>query len=174
MILYSKFKDKLDEQVLDNYLGKRLIATKHYNDRIIDRKNDTTAIIHIFRSIVDHFKNTDYADHSKFLVYSKKFNQAVAFSYQRDTNHPKDKRKHLIATTIFPVGDKHANPQTKLITVEKVEGYSQEFIDYVDTFIPKETQNEYPLTEIIVEGIDFYFLDGNLHNLPFTEFVEVE
>jgi len=110
-------------------------------------------------------------DQSKFLVYSKKYNQAVAFSYQQDTSNRKDKNKHLVATTIFPVGDKYANFSTKLITVE---GYSEEFINYVNTFIPEQSRNEYPLSEVMVEGVEFYFLHGNLHNLPFTEFLEID
>jgi hypothetical protein len=171
MLTFKQFKETVTESVLDQYQGMKLITTKHYNDQLIARNNDQSAIKHIFRNAVDHLKDNDYGDQSKFLVYSKKYNQAVAFSYQQDTSNRKDKNKHLVATTIFPVGDKYANPSTKLITVE---GYSEEFINYVNTFIPEQSRNEYPLSEVMVEGVEFYFLHGNLHNLPFTEFLEID
>ncbi len=167
----KKFKEFINELVADNYGGKKLITTHHYYDRLATRHNDEKATKDIFRKAVDHLKNNDYGDQTKFLVYSKKHNQAVAFSHQQNTNDRKDKRKHLVATTIFPVGDKHANPSVKLI---HVEGYSPEFIDYVNTFVTEEQRTEYPLSEVLVEDVEFYFLHGQLHNLPFTEFIEVE
>jgi hypothetical protein len=167
----KKFKEFINELVADNYGGKKLITTHHYYDRLATRHNDEKATKDIFRKTVDHLKNNDYGDQTKFLVYSKKHNQAVAFSHQQNTNDRKDKRKHLVATTIFPVGDKHANPSVKLI---HVEGYSPEFIDYVNTFVTEEQRTEYPLSEVLVEDVEFYFLHGQLHNLPFTEFIEVE
>ena len=166
----KKFKEFINELVADNYGGKKLITTHHYYDRLATRHNDEKATKDIFRKAVDHLKNNDYGDQTKFLVYSKKHNQAVAFSHQQNTNDRKDKRKHLVATTIFPVGDKHANPSVKLI---HVEGYSPEFIDYVNTFVTEEQRTEYPLSEVLVEDVEFYFLHGQLHNLPFTEFIEV-
>lgn len=167
----KKFKEFINELVADNYGGKKLITTHHYYDRLATRHNDEKATKDIFRKAVDHLKNNDYGDQSKFLVYSRKHNQAVAFSHQQNTNDRKDKRKHLVATTIFPVGDKHANPSVKLI---HVEGYSPEFIDYVNTFVTEEQRTEYPLSEVLVEDVEFYFLHGQLHNLPFVEFIEVE
>ena len=167
----KKFKQFINELVADNYGGKKLITTHHYYDRLATRHNDEKATKDIFRKAVDHLKNNDYGDQSKFLVYSRKHNQAVAFSHQQNTNDRKDKRKHLVATTIFPVGDKHANPSVKLI---HVEGYSPEFIDYVNTFVTEEQRTEYPLSEVLVEDVEFYFLHGQLHNLPFVEFIEVE
>lgn len=167
----KKFKEFINELVADNYGGKKLITTHHYYDRLATRHNDEKATKDIFRKAVDHLKNNDYGDQTKFLVYSRKHNQAVAFSHQQNTNDRKDKRKHLVATTIFPVGDKHANPSVKLI---HVEGYSPEFIDYVNTFVTEEQRTEYPLSEVLVEDVEFYFLHGQLHNLPFVEFIEVE
>jgi hypothetical protein len=167
----KKFKEFINELVADNYGGKKLITTHHYYDRLATRHNDEKATKDIFRKAVDHLKNNDYGDQTKFLVYSKKHNQAVAFSHQQNTNDRKDKRKHLVATTIFPVGDKHANPSVKLI---HVEGYSPEFIDYVNTFVTEEQRTEYPLSEVLVEDVEFYFLHGQLHNLPFTEFIEID
>lgn len=167
----KKFKEFINELVADMYGGKKLITTHHYYDRLATRHNDERATKHIFRKAVDHLKNNDYGDQTKFLVYSRKHNQAVAFSHQKNTNDPKDKRKHLVATTIFPVGDKHANPSVKLI---HVEGYSPEFIEYVNTFVTEEQRTEYPLSEVLVEDVEFYFLHGQLHNLPFVEFIEVE
>lgn len=167
----KKFKDFIEEKVVDNYLGKKLITTKHYYDRLATRHNDEHATKDIFRKAVDHLKDNDYGEQSKFLVYSRKHNQAVAFSHQKDTSNPRDKRKHMVATTIFPVGDKHANPSVKLINVE---GYSPEFVEYVNSFVSEEQRTEYPLSEVLVEDVDFYFLHGELHNLPFVEFIEVE
>ena len=166
----KKFKEFINELVADNYGGKKLITTHHYYDRLATRHNDEKSTKDIFRKTVDHLKHHDYGDQSKFLVYSRKHNQAVAFSHQQNTNDRKDKRKHLIATTIFPVGDKHANPSVKLI---HVEGYSPEFIEYVNTFVTEKQRTEYPLSEVLVEDVEFYFLHGQLHNLPFTEFIEV-
>jgi hypothetical protein len=162
----KKFKEFINELVADNYGGKKLITTHHYYDRLATRHNDEKATKDIFRKAVDHLKNNDYGDQTKFLVYSKKHNQAVAFSHQQNTNDRKDKRKHLVATTIFPV-----NPSVKLI---HVEGYSPEFIDYVNTFVTEEQRTEYPLSEVLVEDVEFYFLHGQLHNLPFTEFIEID
>jgi hypothetical protein len=171
----KKFKDFISELVADNYGGKKLITTHHYYDRLDTRHHNDDSVKHavkdIFRKTVDHLKSNDYGDQSKFLVYSRKHNQAVAFSHQHNTNDRKDKRKHLVATTIFPVGDKHANPSVKLI---HVEGYSPEFIAYVNEFITEEQRTEYPLSEVLVEDVEFYFLHGQLHNLPFTEFIEVD
>lgn len=167
----KKFKEFINELVADIYGGKKLITTHHYYDRLATRHNDEKATKDIFRKAVDHLKHNDYGDQTKFLVYSKKHNQAVAFSHQKNTNDPKDKRKHLVATTIFPIGDKHANPSVKLI---HVEGYSPEFIEYVNTFVTEQQRTEYPLSEVLVEDVEFYFLHGQLHNLPFVEFIEVE
>lgn len=167
----KSFKNFIQEKVVDMYGGKKLITTTHYHERLAQRNNDEHALKHIFRKAVDHLKNHDYGDQSKFLVYSKKHNQAVAFSHQQNTSDRKDKRKHLVATTIFPVGDKHANPKSKLINVE---GYSPEFASYVNEFVTEEQRTEYPLSEVLVEDVEFYFLHGELHNLPFTEFFEVE
>ena len=164
MLSFKEFVQSTNESIMDKYLNKKLIGTKHYQDRLTDRSNDQKALKHIFRKFVDHLTANDYGDHSKFLVYSKKFNQAVAFEYKKN-------KSNLIATTIFPVGDKYANPSTKLINVEV---YSPEFINYVNEFINEEQRIEYPLSEVIFEGVEFYFLNGNLHNLPFTEFIEVE
>ena len=167
----QKFKEFIDEGVMDNYGGKKLITTNHYHDQLDRRDNDPQALKHIFRKTVDHLKTNDYGDHKKFLVYSKKHNQAIAFSHQENESDKKDKRKHLVATTIFPKGDKHANPATKLINVES---YSPEFLKYIDLFIPEDVRTEHPLSEYIVENVEFYFLHGELHNIPFTEFIEVE
>ncbi len=171
----KKFKEFIQEKVVDMYQGKKLISTHHYYDRLDSRHNNEEAtrqaVKHIFRKTVEHLKDHDYGDQKHFLAYSKSRNQAVAFSHQKNRNDRKDKRKHLIATTIFPVGDKHANPNTKLINVE---GYSSEFIAYVNEFISEEQRTEYPLSEVLVEDVEFYFLNGQLHNLPFTEFIEVE
>ena len=169
----KKFKEFLNEEFLGMYRGKKLITTSHYWDQIArpDRDTDHTALRHIFRKAVDHLKTNDYGDQEHLLVYSKKHNQAVAFAHRPDIYNKKDKRKHLIATTIFPIGDKHANPETKLINVE---GFSPEFLEYIDLFIPEAVRNKHPLSTVMVENVEFYFLHGELHNIPFTEFLEVE
>lgn len=166
-----KFKQFLDEKILDNYRGKKLIATNHLSARKVERGATDDEIKHIFRKATDHLRDHDYGDHEKFLFYSNKYNRAIAFSHQKNTNNPKDKRKHLVATTIFPKGETYANKQTKSITVE---GYSPEFVEYVNNFISEELRNKEPLSEVVFEGIEFYFLHGELDNLPFTEFVEIE
>lgn len=121
---------------------------------------------------VDHLKDSknNYGDFRKFLFFSKKYNQAVVFDYRKDKHNPKDKRKHLIATTIFKKGDKYANKETKLVMVEV---YSPEFLNLIDSIISQEEQNAENLSEVILEGIEFYFYKGVLNNLPFTEFFEI-
>ena len=166
-----KFKQFLEEEIFDKYRGKKLIATNHLISRQKERGASNDEIKHIFRKATDHLKDHDYGDHNKCLFYSKKYDRAIAFSHQRNISDPKDTRKHLIATTIFPKGDNYANKETKLINVE---GYSPEFIAYVNTFIAEDLRNNEPLSEVIVEGVEFYFLHGELDNLPFTEFVEIE
>ena len=165
------FKTFIQEETLDTYRNKKLITTHHYHDRLTQHENDHDALKHIFRKTVDHLKDNDYGDHSQFVVYSKKHNQAVAFRHQKNSSDNKDERKHLVATTIFPKGDKHANPQSKLINVE---GYSPEFIKYIDLFISEESRTEHPLSEVLVEDVEFFFLNGKLDNMPFAEFLEVE
>lgn len=166
-----KFKDFLEEEVLDNYRGKKLIATTHLSSRKTERGATDSEIKDIFRKATDHLKQNDYGDHEKFLFYSKKHDRAIAFAHAKNANDKKDKRKHLIATTIFPKGENYANKETKLVNVE---GYSPEFIDYVNSIVAEELRVAEPLSEVIVEGVEFYFLHGVLDNLPFTEFVEVE
>jgi hypothetical protein len=166
-----KFKEFLGEAVLDYYRGKKLIATNHLTKRLDQRGSSNHELRHIFRKAAEHLEQNDYGDHNKFLFYSKKYNRAVAFSHQKNTSDPKDIRKHLVATTIFPAGEKYANAETKLVNVE---GYSPEFIAYVNTIVNEESRNSEPLSEVMVEGVEFYFLHGQLDNLPFTEFVEVE
>lgn len=165
------FKEFLQEKVLDQYGGKKLFSTFHLNDRVATRGASPDEIKDIFHKAVDHLNNNDYEGHSKFLFYSKKHDRAVVFDHRRD-RFSNDPRRHLVACTVFDKGQKHANPQTKLITVES--RYSPEFNQYVDSFITEEQKNVYPLSEVIVDGVEFYYLNGELNNLPFTEVVEVE
>jgi len=167
----KKFKEFINEKVEDFYRGKKLITTDHYYDQIAKRDNDHAALKHIFRKAVDHLKINDYGDQDHFLFYSKKHNQAIAFRHKQNSCDLKDKRKHLVATTIFPKGDKYANPDTTLVNVE---GFSPQFIEYIDLFIPEDVRAKHPLSAVMVENVEFYFLHGELHNIPFTEFLEVE
>jgi hypothetical protein len=168
MILFKEF---MQEGVIDSYLGTKLMVTDHYYDQLKLRNNDPAVLKDIFKNAVDHLKKNDHDGQISFLFYSKKHNQAIAFKHQCNPNTPKDKRKHLLATTIFPKGDKHPNPSTTLVTVE---GFSSEFLEYIDLFIPEDVRVEYPLSEVMAEGVEFFFLHGRLENIPFNEFVEVE
>lgn len=171
MKTFKEFADLLTEAYLDSYGGKKLISTIHYGERADERKADLPVIKHLFRKATDHLNTHDYGDHREFLFYSKKHNRAVVFDHRRDSYNKKDPSKHLVAVTILPKGRKDANPGTKPIMVE---GYSQQFLDYIDEFIPLEERSTSPLTNMLYEGIDFYFYDGQLQNIPFTEFFEVD
>lgn len=167
----KSFKNFIVEEVLDTYRNKKLITTKHYADRQSQRDSTHDVLKHTFRKLTDHLKHNEYdGDNQKFLVYSKKHNRAVVFSHQKDYSNPKDKRKHLIAVTVFPEGEKHASTGTKPLTVEN---YSPEFTNYVDTITNSKDISE-PLVEVIVEGVELYYLHGKLDNIPFTEFLEVD
>jgi hypothetical protein len=166
-----KFKEFLGEAVLDYYHGKKLIGTSHLLKRQKERDVSDHELRHIFRKATDHLQDNDYGDQDKFLFYSKKFDRAVAFSHQQNTRDKADERKHLVATTVLPKGESYANRATQKVTVE---GYSPEFISYVNSFIGEEARVAEPLSTVIVEDIEFYFLHGKLDNLPFVEFIEIE
>lgn len=165
------FIEYLAEAYLDEYSGKKLISTIHYGQRSAEREADLPVIKHIFRKAVDNITAHDYGDQEDFLFYSKKYNRAVVFAYRKDTYNKRDKTKHLIAVTILPIGKKIAKPGTLPVMVE---GYSNEFITYLNTFISLEERTEHPLSHVIREDVDFYFYDGQLQNIPFAEFFEVE
>ena len=166
-----KFKEFLSEAYLDSYGGKKLISTIHYGERAEERNADLPVIKHLFRKATDHLNAHNYGDHKSFLFYSKKHNRAVVFDHRKDSYNRRDPSKHLVAVTILPKGKKEAKPGTKTVMVE---GYSKQFLDYVDEFIPLEERISSPLTNMIYEEIEFYFYDGQLQNIPFTEFFEVE
>ena len=48
------FKTFLNEEVLDNYGGKKMYATNHFIDRKKERGANDAEVKHIFRSAVDH------------------------------------------------------------------------------------------------------------------------
>lgn len=183
MLKFKEFVDEeyVSEEILAMHKGKKLIATSHLLDRQKERGATRDEVHDIFRKAADHLSQNDYGDHEKFLFYSKKHDRAIAFAHARNANDKKDKRRHLIATTIFPKGDTYANKETKMIQVEGAKfpagssaSFSPEFIAYVNRFVCESTTFEEPLTEVIVEGVEFYFLNGVLDSLPFTEFVELD
>lgn len=166
----KSFKQFMSEEVLDNYGGKKMYATNHFIDRKKERGANDAEVKHIFRSAVDHLNQNDYGDHENFLVYSKKHDRAIAFSHKQNPLS-KDKRKHLIAKTIFPKGENYANQQTKLVNVET---FSPEFVEYINSLVSEETRNAEPLSEVILEDIEFCFLHGELDNTPEVECITVE
>jgi len=163
------FKEFITEAYLDSYGGKKLISTIHYKQRSEEREADLPVIKHLFRKATDHLNTHDYGDHHEFLFYSKKYNRGVVFEHRKDSYNKKDPNKHLVAVTILPKYKSEARTGTKRITVE---GYSPEFIDYIDMIIPERSNKA--LDKVICENVEFYFYDGILQNIPFTEFFEVE
>lgn len=112
------FKDFLIENYQTIYRGKKLFSTIHYADREKERAQKPM-LLDIYKKAVDHLKDNDYGDHHKFMFYSNKHDQAVVFDHKKQSSGVKtDNRMHLVATTILPKGDKHANIETKLIEVD--------------------------------------------------------
>jgi len=167
--MLQSFKSFIEEETIDNYGGKKLIATTHFKGRQKERNATDTEVKDIFRKATDHLKRNDYGDQEKFLFYSKKHDRAIAFAHKQINS--KDKRKHLIATTVFPKGDSYANANTSKV---EVESYSTQFTNYINSFISEDCRTAEPLSEVIFEGVEFYFLRGELDNTPFYECVTVE
>ena len=70
--MLKQFKEFINEEILDNYGGKKLLATSHFIDRQKERGASNDEVKDIFRKATDHLKQNDYGDQEKFLFYSKK------------------------------------------------------------------------------------------------------
>ena len=123
--LSFSFKAFLNEAHLDTHGKVKLFSTYHSKEQGEKRAAEDSIVKDIFHKFAEHLQTKNYGDKHKFVVTSKKHNRTVCFDHRKDKFATNDSRKHLIATTVFPEGDKYCNKES---TPVKVESFEEEYI----------------------------------------------
>ena len=120
---FKSFLLEADKSIapIDVHGKTKLFSTYHSQERGEAREADDAVMKDIFHKFAEHLQHKQYGEKHKFVVTSKVHNRSVCFDHRKDKYATNDQRKHLVATTIFPLGQHYVNAQSTSVKVESLD-----------------------------------------------------